>query len=133
MKADEKKPTPSVATAKPVNGSQVLTPNADKEAATKKEVKPGNAIEQILNDLEVLNSRSENRSFLMETLKKLKGFNPTVTESRCELIIKDRQSEFRTTATEPMKMIIGNYIAIVETKLREVEGDIAHLASKLAS
>lgn len=134
MKGTNEKPTNDVATtAKPVNGSpSINTQTAVKEEA-KKELKQVNAVERILNDLEVLNSRSENRTALMETLRKLKAFNPTVTESNTELIIKARGNEFRTTATEPLKMIIGNYVAIVENKLREVESDIANLAGRLGA
>ena len=134
MKAtDEKKITNGVATAKPVNGTHVLTPKAEKEAATT-ETKPAiSAIDKLLNDVTVLNSRIENREHLLETQRKLKSFNPSVTEANCTLVIQDnRGNQFKTTHTEALKMVIGQYVATVESKLREVESDISQLAGRLA-
>lgn len=135
MKADEKKPANGVAAAaKPLNGSHtVITTKAEKEAAKTETKSSIPAIDKLLNEVTVLNSRIENREHLLESQRKLKSFNPTVTESNCTLIIQDnRGNQFKTTHSEALKMVIGNYVAMVDAKLREVESDIAHLAGKLA-
>ncbi len=132
-----KKPTDKVAGEQPkINGSTqpvVTSPATVKKEEDKTALKQVNAIERILNDLEVLNSRKENREHLLESQRKLKAFNPTVTESGCKLTIEDRGNKFQTTHSEALKLVIGNYVAIVERKLNEVEDDIKHLAQKLAA
>ena len=136
MKADEKKPTQGVANGKPSNGSQTtaLTPNTAAKEEAKAELKKVNAIERILNDLEVLNNRRENREHLLESRKKLKAFNPTITEGLCTLTIQDNKgNHFKTTHSEALKLVIGNYTAIVERKLEEVKADIANLANRLGA
>lgn len=128
------KPVNNGKDAKPSNGSEKLTnqPTAIKEEA-KKELKQLNSVERILHELAILNAKQEQRELMLDTHKKLKSFNPTLTEGGCTLIIKEKNLEFRTSSTEPLKMIISSYISMVETKLKEVEGDITHIAGKLAS
>lgn len=137
MKAETAKPAlKGAAEVTPKNGTNlnVETSTTEKREETKAELKKVNAIERILNDLEVLNNRRENREHLLESKKKLKSFNPTVTESTVTLTIKDNKgNQFQTTHSEALKMVIGNYIAIVDRKLDEVETDISNIASKLAA
>lgn len=124
------------AEVKTKNGSSlnVVTPSATvKKEEGIAELKRINTVEKILHDLEILNARKKDYEQILETHKKLKAFNPTVTESGITLTITDRNNTFKTTATEPLKMILGNYINIVEHKIREVEADISHLAGKLAA
>lgn len=118
----------------PKNGQSLnVAPTTEKREEGKAELKKVNTVERILHDLEILNARKADWVQILETHKKLKSFNPTVTESGTTLTISDRNNTFKTTATEPLKMILGNYIAIVESKIREVEADITHLAGKLVA
>src|SRR5690349_480278 len=106
MKAIEEKSTVTSGNAQQEKTFPLINKPAtvSKTEAIKKEMKPASPVERILNNLEVLLSRRDNRGLLLESLKKLKAFDPGITESQCKLIIQDKHTKFETTSSEAMKL-----------------------------
>lgn len=116
-------PQPKKETATPENILQHLTEKAKPQ--------PGEplSISEILQKVNRLNELTKQRNQAVETVEKLKKFNPELTEARTYVSIEDEaNNNFVTYNTEALKLMISTFLKYSEQRLADIEQELQKAA-----
>lgn len=122
----------ATAVAIPQPKKETATPEKVLEQLTEKaKPQPGEplSISEILQKVNRLNELTKQRNQAVETVEKLKKFNPELTEARTYVSIEDEaNNNFVTYNTEALKLMISTFLKYSEQRLADIEQELQKAA-----